>query len=90
MGINDDAAFLRMIMKKILEDIGLKGIGEAADGYDAIEAYKTLKPDLVTMDMTMPHMNGLDALKSGGVRFITKPFSEEHIKTVSKHIEHIC
>lgn len=61
--IVDDAHFMRETLRKILENGGHTVIGDAADGHEAIERYKELEPDLVTMDITMPHMNGVDALK---------------------------
>jgi two-component system chemotaxis response regulator CheY len=61
--IVDDASFMRMNLKMMLEKNGFKVIGEAVDGLDAIIKYEVLKPDLVTMDITMPEMNGIDALK---------------------------
>lgn len=62
--ICDDAAFMRMILKNILEQHGYNVVGEAVNGADAIEKYKTLKPDLVTMDITMKDMNGIEAVKA--------------------------
>jgi two-component system, chemotaxis family, chemotaxis protein CheY len=62
--IVDDAAFMRMAIKTILEKNGFEVAGEADDGQAAIQKYMELKPDLVTMDITMPEMNGIDALKS--------------------------
>ena len=59
----DDAAFMRMMLKDILTKGGHEVIGEAAKGIEAIEQYGKLKPDLVTMDITMPEMEGVDALK---------------------------
>ncbi len=59
----DDAVFMRMMLKDILEKNGFEIAGEAANGLEAIEVYKETKPDLVTMDVTMPEMDGLDALK---------------------------
>ena len=59
----DDAAFMRMMLKDILTKGGHEVIGEAANGIEAIEQYGKLKPDLVTMDITMPEMEGVDALK---------------------------
>lgn len=59
----DDAVFMRMMLKDILEKNGFEIVGEAANGLEAIEVYKETKPDLVTMDVTMPEMDGLDALK---------------------------
>lgn len=62
--IVDDAAFMRMMIKDILSKNGFEVVGEAADGMQAIEKYNELKPDLVTMDITMPEMDGIAALKS--------------------------
>jgi len=61
--IVDDAAFMRMMIKDILAKNGFDVVGEAADGVQAIEKYKELTPDLVTMDITMPEMDGITALK---------------------------
>lgn len=62
--IVDDAAFMRANLKNILEDSGHKIIEEAENGKDAIEKFKEVKPELVTMDITMPEMDGLEALKN--------------------------
>ncbi|MGE7917870.1 response regulator [Viridibacillus sp. NPDC093762] len=62
--IVDDAAFMRMMIKDILTKNGFEVVGEAGDGAQAIEKYSELKPDLVTMDITMPEMDGIAALKS--------------------------
>ncbi|HOV53325.1 MAG TPA: chemotaxis protein CheY [Fervidobacterium sp.] len=59
----DDAAFMRMMLKDILTKGGHEVVGEAANGLEAIERYKELKPEVVTMDITMPEMNGIDAIK---------------------------
>ncbi len=59
----DDAAFMRMMLKDILIEGGHQVIGEASDGLQAIEQFNLLKPDLVTMDITMPEMDGIHALK---------------------------
>ncbi len=59
----DDAAFMRMTVKDALGKAGYTGIIEAADGLQAVEKYKEEKPDLVIMDITMPNMDGLQALK---------------------------
>ncbi len=59
----DDATFIRMTLKKILEAHGHVIIGEANDGDVAIERYKELNPDVVMLDITMPNMNGIEALK---------------------------
>lgn len=61
--IVDDAAFMRMMIKDILSKNGFNVVGEAADGAKAVEMYKETKPDLVTMDITMPEMDGITALK---------------------------
>ncbi|GEO24820.1 chemotaxis protein CheY [Alicyclobacillus acidoterrestris] len=59
----DDAAFMRMMIKDILSKNGFEVVGEAADGAQAVEKYQELKPDLVTMDITMPEVDGIEALK---------------------------
>lgn len=59
----DDAAFMRMMVKDILTKNGYEVIGEAVNGQDAIAKYKELSPDLTTMDITMPEMDGIQALK---------------------------
>jgi two-component system, chemotaxis family, chemotaxis protein CheY len=61
--IVDDAAFMRMMIKDILSKNGFEVVGEAADGAQAVEKYKESQPDLVTMDITMPEMDGITALK---------------------------
>lgn len=61
--IVDDAAFMRMMIKDILSKNGFNVIGEAEDGMQAVEKYKELTPDLVTMDITMPEKDGIEALK---------------------------
>jgi two-component system chemotaxis response regulator CheY len=60
--IVDDAEFIRLTLKKMLEANGFEVVGQAADGVDAVAKYKLFKPDLVTMDITMPKMDGLEAL----------------------------
>ena len=59
----DDAAFMRMTLKNILIKGGYEIAGEAADGKAAVEKYKELKPDLVLLDVTMPGLDGIGALK---------------------------
>ncbi len=59
----DDASFMRVTIKNILEANGHEMIGEAGDGAEAIEKYESLKPELVILDITMPEMNGIEALK---------------------------
>ncbi len=61
--IVDDAVFMRMMIKDILEKNGFEIIGEASNGASAVEEYKNLKPDIVTMDITMPEMDGIQAVK---------------------------
>ncbi len=60
--IVDDAAFMRMLLKRILTQAGHQVVGEASTGKEAIEKYKQLKPDLVTMDIVMPEMDGITAV----------------------------
>jgi two-component system chemotaxis response regulator CheY len=59
----DDAAFMRMMIRDILAKEGYR-IEEAVNGRDAVEKYDQVAPDLVTLDITMPEMNGIDALKA--------------------------
>lgn len=61
--IVDDAAFMRMMLKEILSKGGYNIIGEAENGVLAVSKYKDLRPDLVTMDITMPEMDGITAVK---------------------------
>ncbi len=61
--IVDDADFMRMMLRDIVEDMGLEVAAEASDGSEATEKYRQKKTDLVLLDITMPVMNGLDALK---------------------------
>lgn len=105
--IVDDAIFMRMKLKDILEKNGFEVVGEAQNGMEAIEKYKSEKPDVVTMDITMPEMDGvtalreikkidgdakvimcsamgqqsmvMDAIKSGALDFIVKPFDTDRV-----------
>lgn len=61
--IVDDAAFMRLSVKTMLEKNGFEVVGEAENGMEAIQKYKELNPDIVTMDITMPKVTGVDALK---------------------------
>jgi two-component system chemotaxis response regulator CheY len=61
--IVDDAAFMRISIKNMLSKNGYDVVGEAENGRVGVEKYKELSPDIVTMDITMPEMSGLDALK---------------------------
>ena len=65
--ICDDAIFMRTMVGDILQQAGFEVVGEAETGKDAVEKYKQFRPDLVTMDIVMPDMGGIDA-----VREITK------------------
>ena len=57
----DDAMFMRTVLKNVLVAGGYTVVGEAENGHDAVEKYKLLNPDIVTMDITMPGMDGLQA-----------------------------
>ncbi len=59
----DDAAFMRMMIKDILSKNGYEIIGEAENGLKAIEKFQELRPDLTTMDITMPELDGISAVK---------------------------
>jgi two-component system chemotaxis response regulator CheY len=59
----DDAIFMRKMITEILEENGMEVVGEADTGSGAVERFKELKPDLVTMDIIMPEMNGIDAVR---------------------------
>lgn len=58
----DDTAFMRMILRGLLEDIGMDVVAEAQDGKEAVKLYERIRPDLVTMDITMPEMDGIAAV----------------------------
>ena len=60
--IVDDASFMRMIIKGILQKNGFEVVGEAVNGIEGVRKYKELRPDIVTMDLTMPEMSGIEAL----------------------------
>ncbi len=60
----DDAAFMRKMIKDTLSKNGYTDLHEAVDGADAVEKFTELAPDLVIMDITMPNMDGLEALKA--------------------------
>ena len=72
--ICDDAVFMRTMLAEILTQAGFAVIGQAQTGAEAVEKYRELKPDLVTMDIVMPDMGGIDAVKE-----ITKEFPEARI-----------
>ena len=76
--IVDDAAFMRISIKNMLTKNGYEVVGEAENGAVGVEMYKDLKPDIVTMDITMPEMSGLEALKE-----ITKSDPQAKVVMVS-------
>ncbi|MCF4112749.1 response regulator [Dethiosulfovibrio acidaminovorans] len=61
--IVDDAAFIRAMLKRLIEDNGFLVAGEAENGEEAMRLYKSIHPELVIMDITMPLMDGLEATK---------------------------
>lgn len=61
--IVDDLAFIKLIIRDTLEKTGFEVAGEASNGIEAVEMYKRLKPDIVLMDITMPRMDGIQALQ---------------------------
>lgn len=76
----DDSLIMRRNVTKMLEALGHKVIAEAKDGYEALESYKRAKPDLVTMDITMPEMDGITAVKE-----LKKIDKEAKIMMVTSH-----
>ena len=60
--IADDLSFMRMVQKEILQEKGYEVVGEAVDGIEAVEKYKLFRPDVIILDITMPNMNGLEAM----------------------------
>lgn len=61
--IADDAAFMRMMLKDILTKNGHEVVGEAGNGIEMLQKYEETQPDIVTLDITMPEMDGLTAIK---------------------------
>jgi len=59
----DDASFMRMMLKDILTKNGYNVVGEASNGKECLARYKELKPDIVTLDITMPEMDGITTIK---------------------------
>lgn len=59
----DDMLFMRLSLKSMLEKSGFSVIGDAANGAEAVTKYKEYTPDIVTMDITMPVMSGIEAMK---------------------------
>jgi two-component system, chemotaxis family, chemotaxis protein CheY len=70
----DDAIFMRTMVAEILKGAGFDVVGQAQTGAEAVKKYRELRPDLVTMDIVMPDMGGIDA-----VREITKDFPDAKI-----------
>lgn len=62
--ICDDALFMRTMLSDILQQAGFEVAGEAATGAEAVDRYRELEPDLVTMDIVMPDMGGIDAVRA--------------------------
>lgn len=60
----DDAAFMRMMLKNVLIEGGHEVVAEAANGVEAVQQYEAHHPDLVTMDITMPEMDGIEAVRA--------------------------
>jgi two-component system chemotaxis response regulator CheY len=67
MGIDvlvaDDLKFIKLVLRELLEKAGFRVIGEASNGEEAVDLYESKRPDVVLMDITMPKMDGLAALK---------------------------
>ena len=86
--IVDDAVVMRMMIKGILNKNGYEVVGEAQNGLEAVEKYRSLTPDLVTMDMvTSMGQQALvvEAIQAGAKSFITKPFQPPKIlETIQK------
>jgi two-component system chemotaxis response regulator CheY len=61
--VADDASFMRQMIREIIEMEGHEVVGEATDGVEAVDEYKRLQPDLVTMDIVMPRRSGIDAVR---------------------------
>lgn len=61
--IVDDATFMRLSIKKMLENHDYEIVAEASNGLEAVEMYEKYKPDIITMDITMPKMTGIEALR---------------------------
>lgn len=85
--IVDDAAFMRLALRMLLEKNNYVVAGEADNGFDAIEEYKKYHPDIVTMDITMPKMTGLEAVKeiikidrNAKIIMISSMGQETHVK----------
>jgi len=82
----DDALFMRKMLSDILKNEGIEVCGEAENGKEAVEKYKELKPDLVTMDIVMPKMEEIDGVSA--VREIMKIEPQAKIIMVSAMGQH--
>ena len=85
--ICDDALVMRMVIKKEIEKLGFEVVAEASDGEEAVELYKEYKPDITTMDITMPKKSGIVALqeimafdKNAKVLMVSAMGQEEWVK----------
>lgn len=76
--IVDDADFIRLLLREIVTNNGHRVVGEASDGVEAILKYRELKPDIVTMDIVMPKINGIEA-----VRAIKEEYPKSRIVMIS-------
>ena len=72
--ICDDALFMRTMLAEIMEQAGFEVVGQASTGAEAVRLYRDLEPDLVTMDIIMPDMGGIDA-----VREIVREFPDANV-----------
>jgi len=61
--VADDASFMRQMIREIVESDGHEVVGEAADGVEAVDEFRKLHPEVVTMDIVMPRRSGIDAVK---------------------------
>lgn len=83
----DDAIFMRTVLKKMLTEAEFKVIGEAGNGIQAVEMAKELQPDVITLDITMPEMDGIEAIEkilevSPNSRIIMCSAMGQHAKVV--------
>jgi two-component system chemotaxis response regulator CheY len=78
--IVDDSSMMRRNLRKVIEDAGHSVVAEISNGSDACVAYEQHQPDLVTMDITMPYMDGIEAVKT-----IVEVFPNARIVMISAH-----
>ena len=98
--IVDDSRTSRRFLRNMLTEAGYEVVAEAVDGEDGMKKYEEFKPDIVTMDITMPKLDGIDAvstaagqktniveaLKRGAADFIQKPFESSAIVSVLEKV----